>query len=53
MEELSCVYAEVQLMEKDFKKAIEMFWHLSKHSRQLFVKNKEIGTQFAELSLEH
>jgi hypothetical protein len=36
LEELSEVYAEVHLMEEDFKKTIDMCSHLLRNSKEMF-----------------
>ena len=45
MEELSEVYSEVQQMESDFKKALGISRHLLGHSRELFLKNRDLNDQ--------
>jgi len=44
MEELVNVYSEMQVMGQDFKKAINIFSLLMEHSRELYDKNKEMGS---------
>lgn len=45
MEELSDVYAEIQIIEGDFKKALGMCKHLIGHSRSLFNKHREVSEE--------
>ena len=53
MEELTEVYAEVQVIEQDFKKTLGICQHLLTHSRELFTKNQEHGAQLDQLKQEH
>lgn len=52
-EELAEVYGEVQTMEADFKKAVDICKHLLGHSRELFERNQQIISDLDNLRHEH
>ena len=52
-EELAEVYSEVEVIEQDFKKALDICQHMLGHSKELFTKNQEIQAEHDQLKHEY
>ena len=52
-EELAEVYGEIQTIEADFKKAVDICKHLLGHSRELFERNRSTTADLDQLRHEH
>jgi uncharacterized protein (DUF3084 family) len=53
MEELQEVYIDVQTLETDFKKTIDIIEHLIKHYRDLFLHNKDLVEEYDRLQIDN